>query len=160
MPNQHTKYPQTREQRFWSKVDPCRTDGCMVWVGKKVDGYGRFSVGEKEIRAHQFLAGKASEGLEWDHLCRNRACVNPDHLEAVTTRVNVLRGLGFAAVNTRKIQCPRGHPYDETNTLLYQGRRYCRTCHLAAAKARYQAGRQSRLNLGSGVRPRLVGRGE
>lgn len=55
-------------QRFWSHVDPCRTDGCMVWIGASFKGYGQFSLGMNMIPAHHFLAGKPPENLVWDHL--------------------------------------------------------------------------------------------
>jgi hypothetical protein len=77
--------------------------------------------------------------LTIDHLCRVRHCVNPDHLEAVTCRENLLRGETLQAANVAKTECPQGHPYDEENTYVYpNGRRDCRTCN-AAACARYRA---------------------
>lgn len=56
------------------------------------------------------------DGLVLDHLCRNRACINPNHLEPVSTRVSILRGEGVMARHARKTHCPHGHPYDEPNT--------------------------------------------
>lgn len=81
--------------RFWSKVE--KTDGCWNWTGAlNGDGYGSFRVGAGTVKAHGFtweLAnGPVPAGLELDHVCRNRACVRPDHLEAVTHIVNVHRG--------------------------------------------------------------------
>ncbi len=115
----------TPEQRFWNKVDPCRTDGCAIWMARIHDGYGRFYLNGKEIQAHHFLVGEAPAGLEWDHLCRVRSCVWPEHLEAVTRSVNRLRGY---QPNKAKTHCPRGHAYDEANTQFYKSGRNCREC--------------------------------
>ena len=68
--------------------------------------------------------------LTLDHLCRNRACVNVfDHLEPVSLKENIGRGMGVAGLNANKIWCKRGHPFDEENTYVApDGRRYCREC--------------------------------
>jgi len=76
--------------------------------------------------------------LEIDHLCRVRCCVNPDHLEAVTHRENILRGNTFAAVNAAKTHCPKGHEYTPENTRIHTGgRRQCIACSRAYDRARY-----------------------
>ena len=94
------------QQRFWKNIDPCRTDGCMLWVGKTTTGgYAQFHAEDRAIRAHAFLVGLAPEGLQWDHLCRVKTCVNPDHLEAVTPLENIRR---MAVLRTH---CKRGHEY-------------------------------------------------
>ena len=123
----------TAEERFWRKVrkDP---NGCWEWQGAKGQGYGNFYLHGKFPRAHRYayelLVGPIPDGLTLDHLCRNRACVNPDHLEPVTQKVNTLRGEGLAAQNARKTHCPEGHPLNGDN--LYQqpgnGYRRCREC--------------------------------
>lgn len=126
----------TPEQRFWSHVDPCRTDGCALWLAQTVLGYGRFKVGGRTIQAHHFLVGKAPEGLEWDHVkargCVHRNCVWPDHLEMVSHQENVSRGDAPFATRVRhaaKTHCPRGHAYDEANTGRNKaGGRWCRRC--------------------------------
>ena len=85
---------------------------------------------------------KVPEGMELDHLCRNRACINPNHLEAVTHRENCLRGASPPAHFARQTHCVNGHAFDETNTYLRhdgQGKRKCRTCareHMARASRR------------------------
>src|SRR5947209_2044527 len=84
------------EQRIWSKVE--KTASCWNWNGSKLRGYGLFRVHSPQSMtyAHRFvyesIVGPIPEGLELDHLCRNPSCVNPDHLEAVPHKVNVLRG--------------------------------------------------------------------
>jgi hypothetical protein len=113
--------------------------GCWSWTGSiNRGGYGTFKrfldakyVG---VLAHRFSfevhhGRTIVRGMELDHLCRNRRCINPDHLEEVTRRENILRGEGPTAVNARKVQCKRGHEFAGDN-LLYtpQGGRRCRTC--------------------------------
>lgn len=110
------------------------SDECWEWTASKTPGgYGRIFADGRKVYAHravyEAVVGPIPEGFQIDHLCRNRGCVNPDHLEPVTRRENLLRGVGFVAVNAAKTHCPKGHPYDEENT--YQtptGRRVCRTC--------------------------------
>jgi hypothetical protein len=96
--------------------------------------------------AYQMLVGPIPEGLTLDHLCRNTGCCNPEHLEAVTHRDNVLRGVSFAAVNAVKTECPRGHPYDSENTYIVPstGGRLCRLCQ-RDHKRRWKAKARHRL---------------
>jgi len=119
--------------RYWAKVQVGELDECWNWTAyRDENGYGRFSVNGRYVLAHRFayeaLVGPIPEGLELDHLCRNRACENPWHMEPVTCQVNVLRGIGLAALNAAKTHCPQGHPYDADNTRHYRGWRYCITC--------------------------------
>jgi hypothetical protein len=123
----------TPEERFWAKVD--KTSDCWIWTAHKVKGYGQFRLGGKgsrQVGAHrvsyEWAHGPIPETLQLDHLCRNPVCVNPDHLEPVTSRVNMLRGQTFAAANAGKTHCPQGHPYDLFNTYEYKGMRTCRAC--------------------------------
>lgn len=123
--------PKTQE-RFWSKVQKTKT--CWIWTSTIKHGYGYFWLGESEERAHrlsyQMKHGRIRDGLTIDHLCRNRGCVKPSHLEEVTNKVNILRGVGPSAKNSMKTSCLRGHPFDEINTRWRRdGRgRDCRLC--------------------------------
>lgn len=120
--------------RFWSKVN--KTETCWLWTGAGSQsglGHGRFALThDKLVGAHRFAyeacIGVIPEGRQLDHLCRNPSCVRPDHLEIVTPHENTMRGLGPAARNARTTECRRGHPYDEANTYIHRGRRYCRQC--------------------------------
>lgn len=119
--------------RFWSKVDLDGPGGCWLWTaGDNGEGYGRFWTGTGSMQAHRFayelLVGPIPEGLQIDHLCRVRRCVNPAHLEPVTQRENILRGTSPQAKNATKTHCPKGHPYNEENTRWHRGSRYCRVC--------------------------------
>lgn len=133
----------TVEERFWAKVE--KTNECWLWTARKNDaGYGDFwlSKAKEHYRAHimsyELLVGPVPEGLELDHLCRVRHCVNPTHLEAVTHKVNCLRGDSPLAHHARKTHCPQGHEYTEENTRMvdtHTGKgRQCRTCHRDRAR--------------------------
>jgi len=123
----------TDEQRFFEAVDK-QPGGCWNWTGARTAGYGVIRIGGKQWRAHRWLFerinGPIPDGLVLDHLCRNPACVNPAHLEPVTDRVNLLRGVGPSAKNAQKTHCPKGHAYTPENTYLNKrGQRYCVACH-------------------------------
>ncbi len=101
--------------------------GCWLWIGTKSrKGYGYIKTGGRSRSAHrmayELMVGQVPAGLELDHLCCNRACVNPGHLEPVTHLENVRRAL------VRRTSCLRGHPFDAENTYSYRGRRICREC--------------------------------
>ena len=126
--------------RFWSKVD--RSGDCWIW-GAYVNntGYGIVKVDGRCEKAHriayQISVGPIPDGLTIDHLCRNKTCVNPAHMEPVTIRVNVLRGGCPPAQNARRTHCPSGHPYSGGNLYVSpRGWRYCRACQRAYNKAR------------------------
>lgn len=112
-----------------SEIDPAT--GCWNWM-HAIDptGYGRVKRSRRADMAHrvsyEMFVGAIPAGLHLDHLCRNRRCVNPHHLEAVSQRTNILRGTGWAGVNARKTHCVRGH--DLTEARIADGRRWCRQC--------------------------------
>jgi hypothetical protein len=118
-------------------------NGCWEWTGAKIPrGYGSISSGGGQLLAHrvayEIFIGPIPEGLSVDHLCRNRACVSAEHLEAVSTRENVLRGVGLSAKNAQKTHCLRGHEFTAENTYWTKNPsgpgRECRTCKAQFAR--------------------------
>lgn len=106
---------------------------CWQWVGATASkGYGRVKYAGRLEVAHRLvfatLRGAIPDGLVLDHLCRNRGCVNPDHLEPVTNRTNILRGQSPTALNALKKTCSRGHRFEGENLGWYRGGRICREC--------------------------------
>lgn len=115
--------------------------GCWVWQTNLSDGYGYLSnVGGRRVRAHRYVYERMREpipeGMTLDHLCRNRRCVNPDHLEIVTIRENTLRGDTITGINAAKTHCLRGHPLSGANLYERNGRRHCRACRAAQRSSR------------------------
>ena len=123
-------------QDFWQKVT-LADNGCWRWTGfLHGGGYGKFSFNRKRYAAHRFmyevLRGAIPDDLEIDHLCLNKFCVNPNHMEIVTHGENCIRG-GIAErarqIQLSKTHCPQGHPYDLLNTYFTpENKRMCRTC--------------------------------
>lgn len=129
--------------RFLSKIyAPLAENGCWNCVRPYGDGYGKTWYEGKQRRIHiiiyEICFGKVPQGLELDHLCKNPACVNPNHLEAVTHRVNVLRGESPAAKGARQTHCKEGHLLDGGNLrgrqLNAKGHRHCLICHRTQAR--------------------------
>ena len=122
--------------RFMSKVT--REGACLNWMGAKTPlGYGRFrDANGNTVSPHLFfwrhINGPVPVGLELDHLCRNRSCCWPFHLEPVTHTENVRRGMNR---NKFKTHCPLQHPYSPDNTLIGKsGSRFCRICQTQAIR--------------------------
>lgn len=123
------------QERFWSKVK--KSEGCWTWLGySNRRGYGQVILQGKVIGAHRAawsLSGKELPkfklGLSLDHLCKNKLCVRPDHLEVVTTAENTLRSDNICMQNKAKTQCKNGHMFTQENTVIRRsGHRDCRAC--------------------------------
>lgn len=121
-------------ERFLEKFEIDESCGCWVWTANIAGkGYGRMALNGKDYYAHRFsyetYVGEIPDGLVIDHLCRNRLCVNPDHLEPVTNKENLLRGDTIIARCAKATHCPRGHEYSSRNTRVdKRGKRACRAC--------------------------------
>ncbi len=135
-------------QTFWTKV--IRGEGCWLWTGATAgrpgEEYGRCrwtgGVARPAHRiAYELAGGTIPEGLALDHLCRNRLCVRPDHLEPVSYRENMLRGESPAAIAHRAGRCRRGHPAEDIYYGSAKGTRYCRGCERLHYERRVAAGR-------------------
>ena len=126
---------------------PQSEGGCWLWLGALSNGYGRIGRYKGPCRpahrvAYELYRGHIGKGLDLDHLCRNRRCVNPDHLEPVTRRENILRGETVPAKNLAKTHCMRGHPLAGDNLRLIHkdGRRpyrFCRACDRGRHRTHY-----------------------
>lgn len=115
--------------RFQRKFVVDAETGCWRWTAATAKGYGTFWNGQRQIPAHRFSYelkhGPIPGHLPLDHLCRVRSCINPDHLEAVTLKENLLRGESPSAKCARKTHCSKGHPFDVVRS---DHSRQCRRC--------------------------------
>ncbi len=133
--------------RFMKYVSPEPNSGCWLWLGvltqlssvdgRGSEGYGRCSCNGKTAAAHrvayELLKGPIPEGLELDHLCRVRCCVNPDHLEPVTKDENFRRGLQ-GVLRSPITHCHNGHAFEGRNVMTFGKSRHCRECSLARGR--------------------------
>lgn len=132
------------ERKFLGRIQPNIKTRCWYWLGvPSKAGYGTMSVASKVMYAHrishELFTGPIPDGLTIDHLCRVRHCVNPAHLEAVTQRVNNLRGTGMSARHAKVTHCPFGHAYDAANTIVAEpGIRKCRACKARRDRIRHE----------------------
>lgn len=132
-PRQRVAPGASLEERILLHSD--RSGDCWVWTACISDnGYGRLTFAGKSLYSHrvsyEVFVGDIPAGLELDHLCRNRACCNPFHLEAVTPSENVRRGMSAGALALRRELCQFGHSFAEHGVVRH-GRRVCRTCRIA-----------------------------
>lgn len=126
-----------RVERWFSRCITASGE-CWIWTGgSSRNGYGQTKFGGRNWMAHRifytYFVADVPDGLDLDHLCRTRSCVNPWHLEPVTRSENLLRSDSVGIYGRHRRACPQGHPYDETNTAHRNGRRHCKACDRARA---------------------------
>lgn len=111
----------------WDTLPPAGKGYGRIWVGSRSDGTRRMTY--SHIAAYETFVGPVPEGAELDHLCRNRACCNPEHLDPVSHRENLMRSpIAPASLQARQTHCLREHEFTPENTYMSKGKRYCRAC--------------------------------
>jgi hypothetical protein len=141
-------FEQNIKDIFLERIEMIPFHTCWEWTGSKdIEGYGRFGFNYKTFKAHrfsyQFFNGTIPDQYVINHICKNTSCVNPKHLQAITSRHNVLIGNGACAVNSRRIKCKNGHDFDS----FINGHRACKQCVNYYRKS----WRQNRKNHGIGT---------
>lgn len=130
--------------RAFVSIQPCQRKGlkgdCWSWTGFRYQGYGRlrwapFKTNKAHRIVYQLFKGLIPDGLETDHLCLNRSCVNPDHIEPVTRAENIRRSHTTGNGNGTRTHCRRGHELTDENTYAWRGKRFCRDCGSLRQKA-------------------------
>lgn len=144
MPRPHIDWTMAQRVDRWMRRSVTPDGDCWIWTGSRTrNGYGQLGIHGARYMAHRafymYFVGEIPEGLDLDHLCRNRACVNPWHLDPVTRSVNLLRGDTERTHFSSRVACPQGHLYDEANTAIRRGRRCCRECERARARRQREA---------------------
>lgn len=126
--------------RFYEKIHIDKSSECWNWKGKpSSDGYGRMGIDYKVYLAHRvsyvLKYGEPPPHMVIDHVCRNRICINPDHLEVVSLEENIRRGVGpermreSSDAKAQRTHCKNGHPFSGYNLSLNDRQRLCKTCH-------------------------------
>lgn len=148
------------EDHFWSKVE-VSDSGCWEWTASlDTGGYAQLGRGGKNLRGHRVAFQAAGNtlvrGLVIDHLCRNRKCVNPDHLEQVSNQENLRRGESPSAENSRKTHCKNGHPLSGENLFVARNSsRQCRICQRRRKRESHRRNREKNLERMRAYRTRM-----
>lgn len=133
--------------RFWRHIEIDVQTQCWNWTGKLINsGYGLFGVGTKKENkfktshrwSYEYFRGSIIKPFTVDHLCHNRICCNPFHLEVVSQKENVRRGEGILSINYRKTRCKWGHEFTSENTRIIKLGRKCKECEREANRKAYR----------------------
>ncbi len=144
-----------QQDRFWAKVEVHQPAGCWEWTGTVLgDGYGQFSIWRvgafmSHRLAYSLLVSNVPTDMQIDHLCRNRSCCNPDHLQPVSGITNMRRGYSPFGINAKKTHCKNGHEFTPENTFYFpsqNGKRTCRACWMA--KSATESGKEAQRRAG------------
>lgn len=142
-------------EKLYNNFDNITDQKCIEWIGSNKKGYGQIMLSRKCFAAHRITYTlyydkfpehyKNGKAMSLDHFCRNRFCVNPLHLEHVTTKENVLRGYGNPAINKKKKYCNKGHKFNKKNTYIYEKSRACKICRKQNSKKYIENNRENYL---------------